>query len=270
MNKIAFIGAGNMNAAIIAGLVKGGFNPKHIIVSNPSAAKRQALQSLHGILQTQSNDEAVAFADAVVLGVKPHLISDVCQQLGQQAELKGKCFISVAAGCTIKQIEQALAQPCTVIRTMANTPAQLGVGVTGIFANPLMSAAEKNFTESLMQSVGIVKWLESEQQIDQITAISGSGPAYFFLFMEAMEKQARAFGFNEQDSREIVQQTAFGAAKMVIENKTSIGTLRENVTSKGGTTQAAISAFSEGGLEQLVSTAMNSALARAKEMAKNG
>ncbi|UUO24892.1 pyrroline-5-carboxylate reductase [Colwellia sp. M166] len=268
MKTIAFIGAGNMNGAIISGLVHGGFIPENIMVSNPSAPKREALQAAHGILQTQCNIEAAKFADVIVLGVKPHFIGDVCQQLGENLDLTGKCFISVAAGCTIKQIEQALNQPCTVIRTMPNTPSQLGFGVTGIYANELINDKEKAFTTALMESVGIIKWLESEQQIDHIIAVSGSGPAYFFLFMEAMEKQAKAYGFSEQDSRELVQQTALGAAKMVTENKLSISKLRENVCSKGGTTQAAISAFSEGGLEQLVTKAMDTALNRAKEMAQ--
>lgn len=271
MNKIAFIGAGNMNGAIISGLVQGGFKPENIMVSNPSAPKRLALQAAHGIQQTQSNIDATTFADVIVLGVKPYLIEEVCQHLGENIDLAGKCFISVAAGCTIKQIEQALNQTCTVIRTMPNTPSQIGYGVTGMYANDHINDEEKAFTTSLMESVGIIKWLESEQQIDHIIAVSGSAPAYFFLFMEAMEKQAKAYGFSEQDSRDLVQQTALGAAKMVIENnKLPISKLRENVTSKGGTTQAAISAFSEGGLEQLVSKAMNTAVDRAKEMAKKG
>lgn len=268
MKNVAFIGAGNMNGAIISGLVQNGYQAENIIVSNPSPEKRLALSEQYGIKHTASNIEAAQFADVIVLGVKPFLISEVCQELGEHADLNGKCFISVAAGRTISQIESALAQPCTVIRTMANTPAQLGVGVTGIFANKNANNEEKEFTESLMRSVGMVKWLSTEEQIDHITAISGSGPAYFFLFMEAMEKQAKAFGFNDQDSRELVQQTALGAAKMVVENQLSIGKLRENVTSKGGTTQAAISAFGEGGLEQLVTKAMNCALDRAKEMAQ--
>lgn len=267
MKKIAFIGAGNMNAAIISGLVKNGFNAQDIIVSNPSAPKRVALQEALNIRQTSSNTEAVTFADVIVLGVKPLLIDVVCQELSQTLDLTNKCFISVAAGCTLQQIEQALEQPCSVIRTMPNTPSQVGVGVTGIFANEKTNESQKAFTESLMSSVGMVKWLDNEAQIDHIIAVSGSGPAYFFLFMEAMEKQALAYGFNEQESRDLVQQTALGAAKMVIENKLPISKLRENVTSKGGTTQAAISAFSEGGLEQLVTDAMSSALNRAKEMA---
>lgn len=269
MKKIAFIGAGNMNGAIISGLVNGGFNPEHIIVSNPSAEKRLALQAAHGIKQTQCNIEAATFADVIVLGVKPYLIEEVCQLISQQIEISKKCFISVAAGCTMAQIEQALAKPCTVIRTMPNTPSQLGFGVSGIYANEHITQEEKVFTTSLMESVGIVKWLTSEEQIDHIIAVSGSAPAYFFLFMEAMQKQAMAYGFSEQDSRELVQQTALGAAKMVIENEQPIGKLRENVTSKGGTTQAALNALVEGGLESLVSNAMNCAVARAKEMAKS-
>jgi len=269
MKNVAFIGAGNMNSAIISGLVKNGYQAEHIIVSNPTPEKRTALAKQFGIQQTASNIEAVQFADVIVLGVKPYIISEVCQQLSENIDLAGKSFISVAAGTTLAQIEQALGQPCSIFRTMPNTPAQIGYGVTGIFANSKATDDEKTFAETLMASVGIVKWLETEEQIDHIIAVSGSAPAYFFLFMEAMEKQARAYGFNEQDSRELVQQTAVGAAKMVVENRLSISKLRENVTSKGGTTQAAISAFSEGGLEQLVTKAMNCALNRAKEMAQN-
>jgi pyrroline-5-carboxylate reductase len=269
MNKIAFIGAGNMNSAIISGLIKNGYNPENIIVSNPSEAKRSTLAKQLGIHQTADNEHATNFADVIVLGVKPHFITEVCEKIGKNIDVSQKCFISVAAGCTIAQIEQALGQQCAVIRTMPNTPAQLGHGVTGIFASTQVSEQQKLFTQSLMSSVGIIKWLDNEEQIGHITAISGSGPAYFFLFMEAMQKQAQAYGFSEQDSRELVQQTALGAAKMVIDNQLPISTLREKVTSKGGTTQAAISAFGEGGLEQLVTKAMNCALDRAKEMAKN-
>lgn len=270
MKKIAFIGAGNMNGAIISGLVNGGFNAEDIMVSNPSPEKRLALQATHGIKQTDCNLTATTFADVIVLGVKPYLIEEVCRQLSQSIDITNKCFISVAAGCTLAQIEQALAKPCSVIRTMPNTPSQLGFGVSGIFANDHTSDEQKAFTTTLMESVGIVKWLVSEAQIDHIIAVSGSAPAYFFLFMEAMQKQAIAYGFSEQDSRELVQQTALGAAKMVIENELPIGKLRENVTSKGGTTQAALNSLVEGGLEKLVTNAMDCAVARAKEMAKNG
>lgn len=269
MTKVAFIGAGNMNGSIISGVVGQGFEAQNIIVSNPSAQKRLALHQQLGIHHTGDNIEAAKFADYIVLGVKPYLIEQVCRDISQQIDISNKCFISVAAGTTLQQISNALTSPCAVIRTMPNTPAQLGLGVTGVYASEHCNQNQKDFADQLMSSVGIVKWLDSEDEIDHIIAVSGSGPAYFFLFMEAMEQQAVALGFSAQESRELVQQTALGAAQMVVNNDLPISTLRENVTSKGGTTQAALSTFVDGGLPQLVTKAMNSALQRAKEMAQN-
>ena len=269
MTKIAFIGAGNMNGAIISGLVKTGFNAQNIIVSNPSPQKRQALQQQLNIKETSDNIEAANFADFIVLGVKPHFITEVCQKISQEMDITNKCFISVAAGCTVEQMQKALAAPCAIIRTMPNTPAQLGLGVTGLYADENANVQQKQVAEELMSSVGIIKWLNTEAEIDLITAVSGSGPAYFFLFMEAMEKQALAFGFTAQESRELVQQTALGAAQIVVNNDLPISELRAKVTSKGGTTNAAINSFIDDGLEQIVTNAMNSALHRAKEMAQN-
>lgn len=269
MTKIAFIGAGNMNGAIISGLVKTGFTAENIMVSNPSPQKRMALQQELGIKETSDNIEAALFADYIVLGVKPHLIADVCQQISQTMDISKKCFISVAAGCTVAQMQKALVTPCAIIRTMPNTPSQLGLGVTGLYADTNSSEQQKQVAEELMSSVGMIKWLNTEAEIDHIIAVSGSGPAYFFLFMEAMEKQALALGFSAQESRELVQQTALGAAQMVVNNDLPISELRANVTSKGGTTNAAINSFIDDGLAQIVTNAMNSALHRAKEMAQN-
>jgi pyrroline-5-carboxylate reductase len=269
MTNIAFIGAGNMNNAIISGLIKTGYDANKIMVSNPSPEKRQALANELKIKETSDNIVAANFADYIVLGVKPHLITSVCQQICAEIDVSNKCFISVAAGCSIATIEKALKQPCSVIRTMPNTPSQLGLGVSGIYPSAHTSQQQKDLAEQLMSSVGITKWLDNEDEIDHIIAVSGSGPAYFFLFMEAMEKQAISLGFSEKESRELVQQTALGAAQMVANNDIPIRQLRENVTSKGGTTQAALSTFVEGGLEQLVTKAMNNALHRAKEMAQN-
>ena len=269
MNKIAFIGAGNMNRAIIFGLINQKVAPSSIIVSNPSAAKREAIAEQTGILHCQSNTEAAQFADIIVLGVKPHLIADVCQELASSIDIRNKCFISVAAGTTLEQIQTALGEKLPVIRTMPNTPSQLGLGVSGLFASPEVSEQQRQQAEQLMKAVGIIKWLDKESDIDNIIAVSGSGPAYFFLFMEAMAEQAVALGFSEQEARELVQQTALGAAQMVVENpETSISQLRENVTSKGGTTQAALNTFIQGGLPSLVSDAMQAAIDRAKAMAQ--
>ncbi len=268
MKNIAFIGAGNMNSAIITGLMNTGYQAQNVIVSNPSPEKRQQLAKQFALLETEDNLEAARFADVIVLGVKPHFISQVCQQISQAMDVSNKCFISVAAGCSIATIEKALNAPCTVIRTMPNTPSQLGLGVTGLFASDNANQHQIDIAEQIMSCVGMTKWLATEQDIDKIIAISGSGPAYFFLFMEAMEQQAIAYGFSEQESRQLVQQTALGAAKMVVENKLAISQLRENVTSKGGTTQAALTTLIDGGLQQLVAKAMDSALHRAEEMAQ--
>lgn len=270
MTKIAFIGAGNMNSAIIIGLINSGFAPENIIVSNPSPEKRQALANQYGIKETASNIEAATFANTIVLGVKPHFIADVCQEISQHLAVSEKCFISVAAGTPVEKIQHALGSNCAVVRTMPNTPAQLGLGITGAYPSKEVNNEQKAVSEQLIKAVGEIVWLENESQIDQITAVSGSGPAYFFLFMEAMEQTAQAFGFDKHQSRLLVQQTALGAANMVVKNKIDIAELRENVTSKGGTTQAALNTFNQGGLTELVEKAMQAALARAQEMAKNG
>jgi len=269
MTKIAFIGAGNMNGAIISGLVKTGFSAENIIVSNPSPQKREALKQQFGINETSDNIEAANFADFIVLGVKPYFIADVCHEISQQIDITDKCFVSVAAGCTVAQMQKALVQPCAIIRTMPNTPSQLGLGASGLYADKNVNSQQKQFAEKLLSSVGIIKWLNTEAEIDHIIAVSGSAPAYFFLFMEAMEKNALALGFSAQESRDFVQQTALGAAQMVANNDLPISQLRANVTSKGGTTNAAINSFIDDGLEQIVTNAMNSALHRAKEMAQN-
>ncbi len=269
MTKIAFIGAGNMNRAIIIGLINNGVPSTTIMVSNPSPEKRIALGYEFGILQTGDNLEAAAFADVIVLGVKPHFIADVCQQISQAMDISGKCFISVAAGTTIEQIQTALGGKFPVVRTMPNTPSQLGLGMTGIMASPEVSQAQKDITDTLMKAVGKVIWLEQEAQIDDVICVSGSAPAYFFLFMEAMEKQAQTLGFSAEDSRMLVQQTALGAAQMVVENDLPIAQLRSNVCSKGGTTQAAVDQFISDDIQQIVTNAMNAALHRAKEMAQD-
>jgi len=270
MTKIAFIGAGNMNAAIIGGLIKNGITPTSIIVSNPSPEKREALTQKYGILNTEDNNEAVAFADTIILGVKPHLIIEVCETFTKHIDISGKCFVSVAAGCLLNTIQQALNNDSAIIRTMPNTPSQLGLGMTGIYANKFVTTEQKSSVEKIIACTGEFIWVDDENGIDKVTCVSGSGPAYFFLFMEAMETQALALGFSPEESRKLVQQTAMGAASMVVQNpEVEIGQLRTNVTSKGGTTQAALLQFTDGKLPELVETAMNAALNRAKEMANS-
>ena len=278
MNKIAFIGAGNMASAIISGLVSAGTDANNIIVSNPSPEKRERLASDFGIRQTSNNIEATTFADIIVLCVKPFLIAQVCQQLAVEVKLEGKLFISVAAGTTVAQIQQALSQTSlehahqksAVVRVMPNTPSQLGLGMSGLFASEEVTPEQKQSANQLMCAVGKVIWLDEEEKINNIIAVAGSAPAYFFLFMEAMEKQAQVLGFTKQESRMLVQQTALGATQMVEQNPCDISQLRENVTSKGGTTFAALAQFRHDNLDETVKNAMNAAITRAQEMAKEG
>lgn len=269
MNKLAFIGGGNMNRAIISGLVGQGVKSDNIMVANPSPAKRLALAKDYGIRQTHDNIEASQFADIIVLGVKPHLIADVCREIAAQVDISNKCFISVAAGCALAQIHDALGGEYAVVRAMPNTPSHLGLGMTGLFASSAVTQSQHDMADKLMAAVGKVLWLSSEAQIDHIIAVSGSGPAYFFLFMEAMEQQALQLGFSAENSRLLVQQTALGAAQMVCQNTLPIAELRGNVTSKGGTTAAAIAQFNQDNLPQIVTNAMNAALQQAQQMAQN-
>ena len=268
MTKIAFIGAGNMAKAIVIGLVNNGITATNIMVANPSPEKRLALAEHYGVLQTDNNTTAAQFADVIVLCVKPYLISKVCKKISQSIDIANKSFISVAAGTTVAQIQQALGGNYPVIRVMPNTPSQLGLGMSGLFASPEVNNTQKQMATQLMTAVGKIIWLKTEDQIDDIIAVAGSAPAYFFLFMEAMEKQAQQLGFSAQESRMLVEQTALGAAQMVIKNSVPISELRKNVTSKGGTTQAALAQFEKDGLEKIVANAMNAAIKRAKEMAQ--
>lgn len=274
MNKIAFIGAGNMARAITIGLVNSGVTPESIMVANPSEGKRLQLAQEFGVLQTSDNIEASKFADVVVLSVKPHFITDVCSQISQAIDITGKLFISVAAGTTVDQIQSALSQNNTlelspVVRVMPNTPSQLGLGMSGLYASQEVNVEQKSSAEKLMTAVGKIIWLATEDKINDIIAVAGSAPAYHFLFMEAMEKHAVTLGFTPEESRLLVQQTALGSAQMVAHNgNDDISTLRSNVTSKGGTTHAAIEQFKKEGLDDIVKNSMNAAIARAEEMAK--
>jgi pyrroline-5-carboxylate reductase len=270
MKKIAFIGAGNMARAIIIGLINSGVTANDIMVANPSAEKRIKLANEFGVQQTDDNTKAGEFADIIVLSVKPHFICDVCEHLANAIDISNKLFVSVAAGTTVDQIQHALRAKSPVVRVMPNTPSQLGLGMSGMFASKEVNSEQKSASDKLMSAVGKVIWLETEDKINDIIAVAGSAPAYFFLFMEAMEKQAKVLGFTTEESRMLVQQTALGAAQMVEHNSVAISTLRENVTSKGGTTFAALEQFREDGIEQMVSNAMNAAITRAEEMAKKG
>lgn len=266
--KIAFIGSGNMAEAIISGLLASGYPTNNIIAADPTAARLEMLAERFQINTTVDNIAAATEAEVVVLSVKPQLMATVCEAM-QSIDWSSKLVISIAAGVSSARIENLLGSELSLIRVMPNTPALVNQGMSGLFANPRASTQDQKFAEDFLQSVGKVCWVAQESGINSVTGASGSGPAYFFLFMEAMQNEAIAQGFDPKTARLIVQQTALGAAEMVIANpEIDIATLRERVTSKGGTTAEAIRTFQEHDLETIVAKAMQAAVARAEEMEK--
>ncbi len=264
---IAFIGAGNMSKAIISGLIDAGYPARNVIASNPSEGKLVALHNLYGISYTNDNVKALNQADTIVLAVKPQLMEAVCQDLADRADLSSKLFISIAAGIDQQRLQQMLGGSYPVIRTMPNTPSSLGKGMTGLFADQSISEEDKTFAGYLMSRVGEIVWVNSESQIDAVIAAAGSSPAYFFLFLEAMQTEAVQQGFDKSTARKLVQQAMLGAAEMVCHNPDlELGELRAQVTSKGGTTAKAIESFQTNDLQTIVAQAMRAAVVRAKEM----
>ncbi|WP_035387361.1 pyrroline-5-carboxylate reductase [Ferrimonas senticii] len=265
--SIAFIGAGNMTRSIIAGLHQSGYPGDKIIATNPSQPKLDALAQHYGVRVGNDNVAAVASAEVVVLAVKPQLMAEVCAALAH-LDLSQKLIISIAAGVSCQSLSRYLRQPITLVRTMPNTPSMLGLGLTGLYAETHVSAADRAFAGELMAAVGEIIWLTQESDINQVIACAGSSPAYFFLFMEAMQQAAGKLGLSEADSRLMIQQAAVGAAAMVKANpELSLAELRAQVTSKGGTTAAAINSFEQDDLRGSVDAAMNAAIVRAEQMA---
>lgn len=267
--RIAFIGAGNMTKSIISGLVNNGYPANLITASNPSTGKLVALQSELAINTTQDNNQAVSSAEVVVLAVKPQLMQQVCAEFAKSCDLNDKLFVSIAAGINTSRLKEMLGGELAVVRTMPNTPSALGLGMTGLFADDLVDQASKQFAGELMSMVGKIAWVEKESMINSVIAAAGSSPAYFFLFLEAMQKEAENQGFDHATARLLVQQAMLGAAEMVCHNpQLELTELRTQVTSKGGTTAQAINSFQDQGLEKIVATAMQAAVTRAEQMAE--
>lgn len=266
---ITFIGAGNMARSIIGGLVNKGYPVELITAADPNEESLAALKQDFSINTNTNNSEAVALSDVVLLAVKPQVMEVVLGDLqATSSDLSDKLFISIAAGISQSRLLEMLGGQYKIIRTMPNTPALLGLGMTGLYAAQGISEEEKAFAEQMMQAVGKTVWVDTESGIDDVIAVSGSAPAYFFLFMEAIEQHAIELGFTAEQSREIVQQVALGSAQMVCHNDVPISELRSRVTSKGGTTAEAIKVFEDKQLREITKDAMQAAIIRAQEMAK--
>jgi len=265
--KIAFIGAGNMANALIGGMLNGDFSPEQILATDPYKPGLDAICSQYAIAPAEDNASAAAAADVVVLAVKPQVLRQAVNELRPALKQNSPMLISIAAGIEIQSIELWLQHKLPVVRCMPNTPALLQLGATGLFANDATSPDDRALAETILGSVGITAWVDDENQLNAVTAVSGSGPAYFFAVMEAMQNIAADMGLKPEIARQFVQQTALGAAQMAIDSDVDVAELRERVSSKGGTTLAALHALNEGGMAELFSTALKAAESRAVEMA---
>lgn len=263
---ILFIGGGNMARSLIGGLIAAGTSRSAIRVAEPVAELRDALANDFGVKVYGEAADAAADADTWVFAVKPQVMRAVCENLSSHAQSTRPLAISIAAGITAEQLQRWLGGGVAVVRSMPNTPALLGAGVTGLFANPQVDAGGRTTAESLLSSAGETVWIEDEAKMDAVTAVSGSGPAYVFLLAEAMEAAARAQGLPDEAARTLVLQTVLGAARMLTESEEPPAELRRRVTSPGGTTQAAVETFEAGGFRELVAKAIAHATERGRQL----
>ncbi|NMZ28461.1 pyrroline-5-carboxylate reductase [Pseudomonas protegens] len=264
--RIAFIGAGNMAASLIGGLRAKGLEASQIRASDPGEQTRAKVAAEHGIQVFADNAEAIEGVDVIVLAVKPQAMKAVCQALRPSLKPQ-QLMVSIAAGITCSSMNSWLgAQP--IVRCMPNTPALLRQGVSGLYATAEVSAQQRQQAEELLSAVGIALWLDQEQQLDAVTAVSGSGPAYFFLLIEAMTAAGEKLGLPRETAAQLTLQTALGAAHMAVSSDVDAAELRRRVTSPAGTTEAAIKSFQAGGFEALVEKALGAAAHRSAEMAE--
>ncbi|MEO6676455.1 MAG: pyrroline-5-carboxylate reductase [Pseudomonas sp.] len=264
--RIAFIGAGNMAASLIGGLRAQGLEAANIRASAPSAETRARVNAEYGIDVFADNAEAIQDADVVVLGIKPQAMKAVCEAI--RPSLKpNQLVVSIAAGITTSSLNNWLGTR-PIVRCMPNTPSLLRKGVSGLFATAEVTSEQREQAQALLSAVGIALWLDDEQQLDAVTAVSGSGPAYFFLLIEAMTAAGVKLGLPADIAAQLTLQTALGAAHMAAASDVDAAELRRRVTSPAGTTEAAIKSFQAGGFEALVENALGAAAHRSSEMAE--
>ena len=265
---IGFIGGGNMAASLIKGLIESGHSPKQIWVSDINSDTLQSLAAKLEVNVTNNNDTVINEAEVVVLAVKPQVLRRVAGDAADLVQQNKVLVVSIAAGINQSSLARWLGSDVPIVRCMPNTPALVLTGATALHANDKVSEEQKDLAENILRAVGLTLWVENECELDAVTAVSGSGPAYYFLLMEAMEKAAVELGLTEHTARLLIQQTALGAAKIALESSESPAQLRARVTSPGGTTQQAIEVFQQGEFVQLVSNALHAARDRAIEMSE--
>lgn len=264
---IGFIGGGNMARSLIGGLLQDGYDPLKIRVCDPSPEQRQRLNQTFDIQISADAAGMLPGCDCVVLAVKPQVLRTAIEPVRKQLAGLKPLIISIAAGIRVDSIRRWLESDLAIVRCMPNTPALIQAGATGLYANAAVTESQRDFAESVLRAVGLTLWVEEESRIDAVTAVSGSGPAYIFLVIEAMQAAAESLGLTREQSRLLCLQTVFGAAKMALEDTEPVSRLREQVTSKGGTTEKALEVLQQGGLVDLFRKAIGAARERAEALA---
>ena len=269
---IGFIGGGNMAGSLVAGLLDSGFAPSRVLVADLDQGKLARLVPEHGVAAADGEQQIGADCDLIVLAVKPQSMEAACAALRPALAGRAPLIVSVAAGVTLARIARWLGPSLPIVRCMPNTPALIGAGAAGLYANANTSAEHRREVEELMNTVGLCAWCGRESDLDIVTALSGSGPAYFFLFMEAMRDAATKMGLDAALAETLTRQTALGAARLAQAQAEEAGgpdlaELRARVTSPGGTTEAAINRFERDGFRELVDAALAAAAGRARELA---
>lgn len=255
-----------MATSLIGGLLASSIRIDQLLVAEPDAKKCSELQKQFSIKTTTDNTKVLE-SDVVILAVKPQLLQSVCRNLADSPNTNQPLFISIAAGVRITDINRWLGGNKSIVRSMPNTPALLQAGATALVTNDNVSETQKMLAENILQAVGITLWVDSESKLDAVTAVSGSGPAYFFLLMEAMQQAGADLGLDPTTAHTLTLQTALGAARMANESELDSAALRTKVTSKGGTTEQAINSLENAGFRNIVKQALLAAANRSKTLA---
>lgn len=265
---IAIVGGGNMGASLLSGLIANHYLKTNLWVTDADVQKLKKLETTFGIHTTQDNQEAIKNADVVILAVKPQILKTVAQEMAPQIQARKPLVISIAAGITESSLQKWLGGNISIVRAMPNTPALIGCGATALFADRHVSSTQRELAETILRAVSVIVWVNEEKQMDAVTALSGSGPAYFFLMMESMQNAAQELGLPADITHLLTQQTALGAAKMALESDVDLVELRKRVTSPGGTTERAVNVLEESHIRDMFKKALNAAKIRSEELAK--
>ncbi|MFK8027099.1 MAG: pyrroline-5-carboxylate reductase [Gammaproteobacteria bacterium] len=268
--SILFIGAGNMGTSIASGLLAKQWTANKITFCDHDHSRHEALrQSFPDCTIVSEPSEATMPIKIVLLAVKPNDMQAVCQTLSLMGLPKDTLFISIAAGVPVSAFQQWLGNQAIIVRTMPNTPAAIGSGMTGLYSSPSIDEKDKALADQILGAVGATIWVEKETMLDAVTALSGSGPAYLFYLMECLQKSGKALGLNAEDSYTLTLQTMLGAAQLAHQQTLDFQTLRANVTSKGGTTEQAINCFIQNDMEKIVDSAVKAACEKASEISQS-